>query len=246
MNTLKAFLKKTALYPIWQKFKLELADNRRALIYVHIEKCGGISLWDAIKDSKIINKRFSDISRVHVSKVPLRKRTKYLIVLRNPISRAISAFNWRCKLVVDDKEQVARFKEEYDVLLKYKSLNALAEALYKDGTLNENVGQEFRAIHHLREDIAFYLEDLLDHIKPKQIYKVFTTKSLDDDMEQELGVKKVEKVHENRSSTDDTKLNLSDEARANLKRFLHADYGAIEKLLSFMPLSNEKYDELMR
>ena len=85
-------------------------DNEGTLIYVHIGKCGGSSLWQVIPDSPLLKKRFNNVTKVHISKPPIFNKASYLIVLRNPIKRAISAFNWRYKLVVERSLQRTRFE----------------------------------------------------------------------------------------------------------------------------------------
>lgn len=61
---------------------------------------------------------------------------KYVIVLRNPIKRFISAFNWRYKLVIDDKTQTNRFIGEKEILEHYNCVNNLAEKI-KDFDINK-------------------------------------------------------------------------------------------------------------
>ena len=90
----------------------------------------GGSLSEAIQRSEVVSGQFTQIAHVHIEKPPILRNARYLIVIRNPIRRAISAFNWRYRLVVQDKAQTDRFEGEYDILLQYKSLNVLAEALY--------------------------------------------------------------------------------------------------------------------
>ena len=81
-----------------------------------------------------------------------KENCDYLICLRNPISRAISAFEWRKKLVVSDPppNQATRFRGEYEVLRAYDSFSDLASKLYQEDTsLNEFVARDFQLIHHL-------------------------------------------------------------------------------------------------
>lgn len=135
-------------------------------VLIHIGKCGGSTVRDGIKNA---TRNFIS-HEVHIKKPVYRPDLKYIIVARGPISRLISAFQWRYKLVVSDGHQRNRFEEEYDVLLKYRSLNNIAEALYhENGEPNLNTHQEIRKIHHIREDISFYLHDLLARCKPHRL-----------------------------------------------------------------------------
>ena len=123
---------------------------------MHIGKCGGRTLWDALKSSTS-TAGFANLYHVHIDKPPVLKHAKYAIVIRNPIQRAISAFNWRHKLVVQEKKQIRRFKGEYDALVKYGNINKLAESLYVGDELELQASRDFLTIHHLKEDVNFYL-----------------------------------------------------------------------------------------
>lgn len=248
LKLLKTTIKKTPVYPALQRIRTarEYGDSADSLVYIHIGKCGGVTLSKALDNSELVNRRFTKITKVHVAKPPILRKASYLILVRNPISRALSAFNWRYKLVVTDEEQKTRFTGEYEILKKYGTLNAIAEQLYSDGELNRDVAREFRTIHHLKEDIAFYLAELLDRISPSQIYAVFSTESLDDDILNLLGVSATEKVHENASVTDSEKKYLSEAASSNLRRFLAEDYRALEKLLSFSDTTHAGKDVLLK
>jgi hypothetical protein len=248
LKILKDSIKKTPVYPLFQKYRTarEYHDSPNSLVYIHIGKCGGVTLSNAIDSSETLNKQFKKITKVHVFKPPILRKARYLVLVRNPVSRALSAFNWRYKLVVTDEEQKNRFSGEYEILQKYGTLNALAEQLYSHGTLNPEIAREFRTIHHLKEDIAYYLTELLDKIAPSQIYAVMSTESLDEDILTCLGVSATEKVHENASSTDSAKKYLSETARDNLRKFLIEDYRALEKLLAISHTTNASKDVLLK
>ncbi len=222
-----------------------LPGSNHTLIYIHIGKCGGASLNAAISQSKRLADEFHYITHVHVEKPKFRAGARYMIVLRNPITRALSAFNWRYRLVVDEASQNYRFPGEIDVLRKYGTLNSLAEKLYVDGELSESVAGEFRLIHHLKEDISFYLSDLLEQVDAEQIFAVLAQENLDGDIEAHLGVINESRIHSNRPETDSEKLQLSDLARSNLKRFLQRDYDAIRRLDEMHPIGSERLELLL-
>ncbi len=223
-----------------------IPDREDVLIYIHIGKCGGESLWDAMVRSPVLNEAYSSVLRMHVVKPPVRSRTKYLVVVRNPIDRAISAFNWRYKLVVEDEVKSSRTSTEYAVLAKYKTLNALAEELYADGALDNDGADAFRAIHHLRENISFYLSELLPKVSATQISLVLATEFLDAEIARDLGVDRVRKEHQNRNSVNKEKLYLSDLARKNLRRFLDDDYEAVQMLFDMKGITGAKRDVVLR
>jgi hypothetical protein len=234
-----------------QKLKNRLArhylpDRSDRLIYVHIGKCGGSSLGRAISHSKVLRREFRAVAKFHIKKPPITKNAKYLIVVRNPIDRAVSAFNWRYRLVVDEEKQKDRFDNEWKILTKYGTLNSLSEALYVEGHLDSEVAQDFNSIHHLRENISFYLGDLLQSISSEQIYGVLATETLNQDIMKILGVHSVARVHENSRSVDLTRGNLSDDAIENLKRFLASDYKNLQILLEMNQSSTSGVETLCR
>lgn len=233
-NSIKANIKKRA-------FK----DSADELVYIHIGKCGGASLWRAITDSPVVKERFNRVQKVHIRKPPVLKNARYLIVIRNPVKRAISAFNWRHKLVVEDEVQRNRFEGEWEVLKKYGTLNNLAEALYVDQVLDLDVSNEFQIIHHLKENIAFYLNDILEYIKAEQVFCILSTETLNDDIYNNLAVTEVARVHENAKNTDESKKILSDKACENLRRYLYEDYQCIEKLLKLKNTTSAKQSLLL-
>ncbi len=222
-----------------------LPGSKHTLVYIHIGKCGGTSLNSAVQRSRILRNEFRYITRVHIEKPTYIPDARYLIVLRNPVSRALSAFNWRYRLVVEDALQDSRFEGESDVLRKYETLNTLAENLYVGEELNEEVAGEFRLIHHLKEDISFYLSVLLEQVDAEQIFAVLAQENLDGDIETHLGVINESRIHSNRPETDSEKLQLSNLARSNLKRFLKRDYDAIRRLDEMHPIGSERLELLL-
>lgn len=215
----------------------KIKDDENQLVFIHIGKCGGSSLWDAINNSSLVRKQFTRLHKVHMGKPPILEKSKYLIVIRNPISRAVSAFNWRYKLVVEDEVQRHRFEGEWKILSKYKTLNTMAEALYKNDELNEKVAREFQSIHHLKENIGFYLQDLLEHLTPEQLFGVLSTETLSEDVRHQLGVTSLKRTYENGKYVNNDKMYLSELAYENLRKYLLADYQCLEKLVGLKSLT---------
>ncbi|MEP3351535.1 MAG: hypothetical protein ABJN96_16485 [Marinomonas sp.] len=192
---------------------------------IHIGKCGGASLRKAVLDSKKV--KITGV--VHTRKPYYFKGQNYYIVVRDPVARCISAFNWRYKIVVDDANQRTRFKGEYESLIKYKSFNELAEALYDDrGVLDKEASKDFENIHHLRERISFYLEDFLKICNPNDIKDIFVQESLNEDIERILGVSFDDKERKNNNNSYEKK--ITDKAEINLKKYIIKDYECLEYL----------------
>lgn len=67
---------------------------------VHVGKCGGTSIKAAVGKSDLLSGMFNEIIYDHFQKVKYSQEHAYLLIIRNPIDRAVSAFNWRRHLVV--------------------------------------------------------------------------------------------------------------------------------------------------
>ena len=218
---------------VFFKYKLGSSND---LNFIHIGKCGGSTICKHLRKNKMLEKKYRRIFITHVEKPIPKKKTNYLICIRNPIERVISAFNFRYKLIVEDKYQKGLIDNEYEVLNYYKSINELAEGLYSGNNLNANVVKDFRNIHHLKENISFYIDDLLNEIKPEQIYGVICMNTLNEDIKNFLGVRN--NLHLRKGFN---RVELSKKARLNLKRFLRDDYRCIDKLNRIFNFTKKQY-----
>lgn len=201
-------------------------------VFVHVGKCGGSSAMNEFRNHGIFIE-----SVVHISKAKYNKNKKYIILIRNPIQRFISAFNWRYKLVCDEQCQSSRFVGEKDTLEKYKNVNVLAESI-SDFSVKRTY------IHHIKEDIHYYLESFLKNCNKENILTVMTTETLTNDFTQffHIDISKAERLKENKIY--DTY--LSPLGYNNLKIYLRKDYECIDTLYELGVLSQEKYDLLSK
>ncbi|TKB46911.1 hypothetical protein [Thalassotalea mangrovi] len=195
-------------------------------VLIHVGKCGGGTLQKTLSQDPR-NIRFYSF---HVEKPIYRAKDQYYILARDPISRSISAFNWRYKLVAETRQQAERFAGEYHVLCKYKTLNNIAECLYdENGAPNQKVMTEFDCIHHLKEDISFYLKEFLDKCPVEKIRGVLMQESLNTDMQRFFSLSSEEIGHDKHNSSPHDK-RLTARARKNLVRYLEDDYHCLFKL----------------
>lgn len=208
------------------------------LRYIHIGKCGGSTLQKAMENSPVLAERFSAIRHIHTRRPIYKAKNQYVFVLRNPIDRAMSAFNWRFHLLIESERKKDSRPGEVDALTRYQTLNALAEALYKGETLNARAAEDYRSIQHLRQDIAYYLDPLLPNLRADQIFAVLCQHRLDQDIATYFGVENTSNVNVHSKGVDRARLHLSDLGRHNLRRFLDPEYLCIERLCTLFPLDD--------
>ena len=217
---------------------------KRQLQFVHIGKCGGSTVEKFLPLSPVVRKKYSSFFESHINGVVVDSGCDYLFCLRNPISRAFSAFEWRRKLVLEDElpDQVRRFPGERKVLRKYLSLGAMARSLYRsDGRLDQAVARDFCLVHHLRESISFYCQPLLGVLAPGNILGVVCQETLASDCNRLLGVDVSEVRERSNASKRLIDQDLDAEAVNNLKRFLVEDYQCLAALWSLGALSDQQF-----
>ncbi len=227
-TTMVAFLKKKIAFI---KSKYDAFQSNTVLI--HIGKCGGSTIREEFKihGIKFIEK--------HLTPVKFNPSFEYIIVIRNPIARFISAFNWRYKLVVEDQTQKNRFKGEKQLLEQFKNANDLAEALYNDqGIPAIDFQQKEFYIHHLKEDIYYYLGQFLSVCNPDQIKAVIATETLKEDLNDYFNINAT--IHEKDNGRSDDEY-LSERAYQNLRKYFVKDYNTINQLYKMGLISENKY-----
>jgi hypothetical protein len=202
------------------------------LVIIHIGKCAGSVVCNTLRKNKI------EFNQIHIQKAKFKENKKYVILLRNPITRFISAFNWRYELVLIDKTQKNRFYKEKNVLKKYNNANNLAENIE-----NYDVGEEY--IHHIYEDINYYLSDFLKECKSENILGVITQENLYDDFKRIFNIDIDENV-ESRKNKSGMSKDISDTGYKLLKNYLWRDYECIEKLYKMGCLTEKQYTKLSK
>jgi len=208
-------------------------------ILIHIGKCGGSTVRD------VLHKLRYKTKNVHFHQPKFNINRKYIITLRNPIARFISAFNWRYHNVVVNKTPGNILKTEKVFFAKYKTVNELAEAIFTDkGELNINLSSPYNYVKHIHETIDFYLGNFLDICDKTNIYGITLTETLNDDLKRLFGV--TEEILTHKLKNAEYSKYLSDLGRNNLKKWLYRDYQCIEKLFKMELITQEQYDILSK
>lgn len=197
--------------------------KKRQSILIHIGKCGGTS----------VGKHFK--STIHISQPKYNPEQTYSILIRNPIDRFISAFNWRYYLVIDCGRDKKRFKGEYELLSEIGNVNNLCENIEK----YDLYGNDY--IHHIYESIDYYLSPIIDNLSEDNVDVVLTTKYLDTDFYDAFGFHLGR--HEKNNGTRYDK-NISELGRQKVADFLVEDYDIIERLNNLGLLKDYQYEYL--
>ncbi len=197
---------------------------------IHVGKCAGSSLAAELSQQGY---RFNHI---HMSQPTIEPHRKVVVLVRDPVERFISAFNWRLYLlrndliasVADDPIGNLKRRLELKVLLSFEDVNDFAEQLPAPQShdfcqINALMG----LIGHAHEGFAWYLSDLVDQIQPDQLLGVIAQERLKQDTKALFGFTPKLKHKSNYPSHCQT---LSARGRANLAWALRADYQTLKTL----------------
>lgn len=200
---------------------------------IHIGKCGGGSLWEELKK---INKK---IKRCHCKRPEIKREFNYIILIRDPINRFISAFNWKKFISSTNKIKI----EETNGYKYWKTINNLSENLYdKNGNINKTVLKLIKVSNHLHLDINYYLEKILPFLN-KNNCNVIRFEHYNDDINNIFNIKIKSQKHV--YNKKDYSKYISDKGIKNLKRFLEKDYNCFHKLKEKNIINDEYYHNIL-
>lgn len=206
------------------------------LVVIHIGKCGGKTVKIELNVHKIKH------SKIHIREANYQPNTNYVIVIRNPIKRFISAFNWRYYLVCDTNVQKNRFVNEKNILNEYKNVDNLCNELKTNHNIFNGDPSSGNYIHHLREDIFFYLKNFIKECPKKHIIGIICTETIGKDMKNIFNIEITK--HENNNSTYNK--TITDESYETLKSYLKNDYIIIDQMYEYGWIDDEQYNLLNR
>ena len=207
------------------------------LVLIHIGKCGGSTL---LAELELKNIKFE---YKHIEKVKFNPNKKYLIVIRNPIKRFISAFYWRYYLVCDNKSQENRFKNEKQILNKYKNINNLCKNLKLNKNIFNGNPNSTNYIHHLKEDINFYLKDFIKVCPKNKIVGVICTETIRNDFKKLFDINLTNHVKHNKIKYNK---DLKPKNYDILKNYLRKDYFIVKKMFKNGLLNKNQYSLLKK
>ena len=170
---------------------------------------------------------------------------KYIIVIRNPLSRFTSAYNGLRqyddegprKKWLASKLWKKRWNTEKTILSKYNTLNHLAENIYDaHGNLELDFHNEQFYIHHIFEDISFYLNPIINQLNQQNVIGVIATETINEDMSKCFDISITSHEKKNKKI-----IKLSEKGRKNIIKFLKSDYSVINKLFKLNLITEKQY-----
>lgn len=212
---------------------------------VHVGKCGGSSVAAELRAGGFKFEHF------HLRRPVAISGHRYVVLVRDPVARFISAFNWRHHLLEqellptsrqEDPIVSLRHRAEREFLLQFENVNAFAEQLVPTGEYEVSAIRTMMGlIGHVPQGFVWYLDGLLNRIEPEQLMGVISTEHLADDFQQVFGFRLAAERNRNDSPRGTS---LSPMGRANLVRELEADYHMLDRLAELarragVPLSVE-------
>lgn len=204
-------------------------EGRGSLIFIHIGKCGGGSLWNALEYCEALRQEFPIIAKVHMRKPPILVNAKYIFIFRDPVERAISAFNWRYEKLVLEKNNITRKTTEHRILEKYKSINRLSENLYKNDHINQQASKEFQQIRHIDKNFSYYLSDLFSFIKKDNVYKKIDIEELTSYLQQLLPSDERKTSGHTKHKSQPTSEKVDKATIVTLKKYFAPDYEVLKR-----------------
>ena len=109
----------------------------------------------------------------------------------------------------------------------FGAVNNLAEQIYDaDGNKKLKLKTTSQYIHHIKEDIQFYLGAFLSACPPENILDVICTPELNDALRQTYNIDVVQSKNVN---SDGNKIPLSSKGIKSIVKHLRQDYKCIEK-----------------
>jgi hypothetical protein len=198
---------------------------------IHVGKCGGGTMEQELR---VRNFTFD---HYHMRRPLIGADHLYVILVRDPVARFVSAFNWRYYLLSEGIIQSRqprgplaqmRHRFELEFLSQFESVNAFAEQLVRPAPFDVSAATVMMSlIGHARQGFVWYLADLLDQIKPWQLAGVIATERLTDDVEALFGFRPEK---ENKRQYLSRGTFLSPQGRANLAREFEAEYRTLHRL----------------
>jgi hypothetical protein len=198
---------------------------------VHVGKCGGATVATALQQAGY------SFEHVHMRRPRVSPTRSYVVLVRDPMARFVSAFNWRRHRLSHGlspqgpkRDPIWRLKHESEwaFISMLESAEALAEQLVAEPGFDVSPAITLmNLIGHVPQGFAWYLGRLLDEIVPSQLLAVVCQERLEGDMHDAFGIRPSVSQHRDYPRLSEE---LSPLARANLMQVFSEEYRTLEKL----------------
>jgi hypothetical protein len=212
------------------------ADSRPPLNVLHIGKTGGTALKHVLVEHAS-SSRFQLLLRGHdVTLADVPKGERYMFLIRDPLSRFVSAFNGRLR------EDRPRYhypwrEEERIAFARFKTPDQLAVALSSDDDDERQAAERaMRGIGHVNTPYTFWFpEESAFRARLDDLFFIGLQDRLDDDFEslkEKLGLPPDEQLPSDETaahkSPSGSQTQLSDVGRVNLERWYARDIAFVQ------------------
>ncbi len=196
---------------------------------VHVGKCGGTSAATELRKHGFF------FEHVHLRRPQVGSERRYVVLVRDPVARFVSAFNWRRHLIAEGslaapEDPIARLRHEAErtLLTSFADVSSFAEALVpKPGYDVSPILTMMQVIGHVPQGFAWYLDGLLRRIEPGQLLGVVQMERFAADIERLFGFVPVARRNAHAGSQAPP---LSPLGLANLSRVLAPEYDTLAEL----------------
>jgi hypothetical protein len=198
---------------------------------IHVGKCGGISV------RKALSSRDTLYCCVHAAKPDLANLSKRIIfMVRDPVERFVSAFNWRYYLLSTGQRTAApgdrvsqlKLRFELEFLSCFADVNDFALQLSNDVWKGMYELQYLSGlIGHVNMGFDFYYSELLDNCSSFELAGVICTEHLASDFNRIFGYEL--EFRENHLYPQRSRF-LSTDARINLERLLLNEFSVLDRI----------------
>ena len=230
----------------------DITKNIHDIIYIHVPKTGGGTINHTLHKIKSNNYDYKQCHSHHSSKDFRRPKNEeniningeclhnnnpfvvYIISIRNPIKRFISAF-YHNFLHVD--------KEKHNKL-GIKCINTFLDKLFINNDISEEIEERF-IVGHLKFGFDEYLSSFLKNKHYSNII-VLLTDDLDRELNRKLHIDNnlIYRGQEHSFIPKNQNIALDEKHIYNLKNYLKKEYSILEKLKKLNLLTEDEYSKI--
>jgi hypothetical protein len=194
---------------------------------IHVGKCAGTTVSTELKENGFL------FEKLHCVKPLPSSSAKYIVLIRDPVDRFTSAYNWRQKRLRSLETgslsgSLGEFREKLECQLfaQYPDVYSLADSLARHEVGRFHFEALISLVGHVHQGFSWYMDDLFDQISPNQVIGAISVEDLATDMMELFGITVSRKL--NVSSNDS--LMLSTSSRQALESVFTREYRCLGRL----------------